>query len=238
MGMPGATSASKVSTVSPPANLTAPISMTASCSACRPVVSRSRATRTGCGPTLFSHPSPVAAGATPSLQMISPQTACGRIALTATAGARGSRCGGDGWGRAREQAQQRLARRAGGSPAMADGVLLVGRQLGNGAAERRDEEDGVVAEAAGAAWLACDGAFERAFDDLIEAVWARLGQRDGAAIARGALVVGDGGQAAEEDAEAFRIGRRLAGPTGGVDARLATQRVNLEAGVVREGGEV
>src|SRR5579859_6382316 len=120
---------------------------------------------------------------------------------------------------------------------MADGVLLVGRQLGHGAAERGNEEDRVVAKAAGAARLARDGAFERALNDLIEAARTRLRQGDGTAVARGALIVGNGGQAAEEDAEALRIGRRLAGPARGVDARLAAQRVNLEAGVVREGGE-
>jgi len=101
--------------------------------------------------------------------------------------------------------------------AVADAVFLDRRELGEGAGEGWVEEDRVVAEAAGAARGAGDDAGAGALGDELAAIG--VGDHDDAAEARGALGVGHGSQALEQQGE-----------VGGVVAGGAAAGVGGEAG--------
>ena len=68
--------------------------------------------------------------------------------------------------------------------AVGDGKLFLGAEFGKGFAQRREKEEGVVAEAAGAPGPIDDEAVGAALGDGEDA--SALGQRDDADIVRGA----------------------------------------------------
>src|SRR5882724_8412239 len=92
--------------------------------------------------------------------------------------------------------------------AVADGVLLVGRELGGGSAGGVDEEERVVAEPV----VAARGVDDAAFDGVPggqENAALGVSQRQDADESRGAIFVGDGLELAEE--EGVVVGVALAG---------------------------
>ena len=119
---------------------------------------------------------------------------------------------------------------------MADGVLLVRRQLGHGLARRVDrQEQRVVAKAVIAAALVCDSALAGALTIGDQTV--RVDERNDAHKARGAILVG----------HAFQVNEQL-GVVGGIvavhariaraiHARLAVQGINDQARIVGNGHE-
>ena len=123
----------------------------------------------------------------------------------------------------------------GGAGAMADAVLDGGGELGHGAAELGEEEDGVVAEAAGTGGLEGDEAGAEAGGGLEEAVG--MGEGDGAAEAGGAGGPGDAGELLEEQAVAVGVGEAGSGVAGGVEAGATAEGIDLETRVIGEGDQ-
>src|SRR5215467_12723465 len=116
---------------------------------------------------------------------------------------------------------------------MADTVLLFGTHLADCAPLLRHVEDWIVAEATCTARLLCDQAFERALYLANQAAWSRSGNHDRAAVTRRTLLGRHALESGEKSVEALRIRDVFAGPARGVNAWLATQRINLESRVVR-----
>ena len=119
---------------------------------------------------------------------------------------------------------------------MADGVLLVRRQLGHGLARRVDrQEQWVVAKAMIAAALVCDSALAGALAISDQAV--RVDKRDDAHKTRGAVLVGHAFQVNEQLGVVGGIVAMHARIARAIHARLAVQGINDQARIVGNGHE-
>jgi len=115
---------------------------------------------------------------------------------------------------------------------MADAVLLFGGQLGHGARSPFHQEDRVVAEAAGPSRRAGDAPLAHAL--RLERAAVRCGDDDHRPEAGGALLVRHVPQLREEHPHLIGMRCVLSSITGGMQAGCASQRVHLQAGVVRQ----
>src|SRR5438309_9042631 len=127
---------------------------------------------------------------------------------------------------------QQRADRAHRGAAVIHPMLLGGRELAERAAERRIEEDGVVAESASAARRLADDAVDGALDDLLAS--RQIHQRDDAAEARGAPRGRHAAQALEQQRVAAGVVETGSAEARRVETRLAPEGVDLEPGVVGE----
>src|SRR5258706_5113552 len=117
---------------------------------------------------------------------------------------------------------------------MADAILLRRRKLAHRFPSLRQIENRMVGEAFTAAGRARDAAFECARHDGVQATRRRLGQRDGAPVARDTLLIRYPGETLLQQPEPLLVQRVHSSPPRGVHAWRAAQRVDLEAGVVGE----
>src|SRR5258708_36078011 len=117
---------------------------------------------------------------------------------------------------------------------MADTILPRRRKLAHRFPSLRQIENRIVAEAFTAARRARDAAFECARHDGVQATRRRLGQRDGAPVARDTLLIRYPGETLLHQPEPLLVQRVRSSPPRGVHAWRAAQRVDLEAGVVGE----
>jgi len=123
---------------------------------------------------------------------------------------------------------------------MAEGELGFEVEFGHGAVEGGQEEERVIAEAAGAARRVQDEAFNCALR-CVERL-AVAGGDENAAVACGASGCGNAGEALQQDhvvpdigvvVGVGRVGEPgVGGEAGGADAGRAVERVHFEAGVV------
>ena len=119
---------------------------------------------------------------------------------------------------------------------MADGILLVRRQLGHGLARRVDrQEQWVVAKAVIAAALVCDNALAGALTISDQTV--RVDERDDAHKARGAILVGHAIQIHEQLGIVGGIVAVHARVARAVHTGLTVQRVDDQARIVGNGHE-
>jgi len=95
--------------------------------------------------------------------------------------------------------------RGDGAAAVVEGETIGGGKLGHGAAEGGKEEEGVVAEAAGAARGGEDEAFDRSLGGVEDFAIAGEGER--AAVTGLAAGFGDGGEGGEEGGVVAVVGR-------------------------------
>ena len=117
---------------------------------------------------------------------------------------------------------------------MADGVLLLGHELGHAFARDVGQvEQGVVAETVGAAQVVGNGALAVAIacKDLL-AVLVTSHQHHRGVEARGALGIGHVGHLGQQLLVVGGIVAVLACPASGMDTRVATQRIHAQARVV------
>lgn len=113
--------------------------------------------------------------------------------------------------------------------AVADAVLGGGIHLREGLVVAVGEEHRVVAEAVGAALLGEDDAVHAALEEVLLAVQDQgdHGLETGPAVLHAAHL-------REELADVVLVGAALAGVTGGIDARLSVQCLDLQSRVVGE----
>ena len=118
-------------------------------------------------------------------------------------------------------------------PPVADGVLLLGVQLGHRPAEAPDEEDGVVAEAVRSGGREGCAALARSVHDLLGAVRPREHEDD--AVAAGALL-SCGTSASSSSSSCVRPASSRPSPPYRAERTPGrpAERVDLNAGVVRE----
>ena len=140
----------------------------------------------------------------------------------------------------------RPARRAEGvrrgaqcTTAMADRVLLLGGEFGEGATVGLERgEDRVVSEAVGPVPSGGDRALAHAFDDELPTCGpAHHHDRAEPRRAGGGVERTSGLQLLEEQRDVVVVGRVLAGEAGRPDARRTVERLDLEAGVIGQRGQ-
>src|SRR5450830_934161 len=138
-------------------------------------------------------------------------------------------------GSAREHPHDRRRQRTERLAAVADGVLLRRGQLGAGPGVAVGHQDQVVAESAAPARLARQRAVELADLDLLEPV--RCDKGGGAREVRGAVLGADVAELVEQQAQVRGVVAVTAGPARREDARRATEHVDTQPGIVRDGGQ-
>src|SRR5439155_3276338 len=127
---------------------------------------------------------------------------------------------------------ERRTERAHRDGAMADAIFLLVGQFAEGCAQRRIEEDGIVAEATGATRLACDHAFDHAFCDVLFARWRDY--RNHSPESRRSLRVRHCAQRLEQPGDPSRIVESRSAVPRRPPARRAGERIDFESRVVRE----
>jgi hypothetical protein len=131
-----------------------------------------------------------------------------------------------------------------GAAAVVEGEAVGGGKLGHGAVEGGNEEERVVAEAAGAAWSGEDLALDGAFGGVEDAAVAGKGQD--AAVTGLAALRGDAGEGSEESgvvAEVYCVCgvvgvSEIGGEAGAAHTGRSIECGDFEAGVVGEDIEV
>src|SRR5262245_6801897 len=117
---------------------------------------------------------------------------------------------------------------------MADAVLGLRLDLAERAPERRVEEHGVVAEAAGAARRLRDAALHHTFHQLLAS--ARFDYGDHTAGARDATLRRHPAQTLEQQRGASGVVEARPAEARGVEARPAVERIDLDARVIAQRG--